>query len=635
VLLCAAILLAPLPLELRFAAGFGLTVLLPGHLVVAGALAGRRLEPLEHWLLAAGCGYVLAMLLMFGVASLARPIFTPDIVLGGAALNGALLLLARWRRTDLRPPLARPGWPLLLVLAVAAPLRLVDLQFSDFQSDEARVALRALALVQGWPDALSAHGKPSGEILLGALYAAELGSLNEAAGRLPFALAGVGAVLASYSLGRAAFGERVALLAALLLAVNGYFVALGRMLQYPSVSFLLDTLVVLCLYRWASEPDRQRGFAMLGSMCALGSALLGFSVLFLLPVGLFAFRHRWGRGQAVNWRDLVVWLGPAAAIALPLTVAVLATGAPDLIDPTSTGDYVEQRVGGTRLYFNLERFQAATSLYTSSLYLLVVWTAGALFLAWRTRHGQMALGGWLALIWLLGPLVAHLFVVRYPLTHWRELFPGLVLLSAGGLLVLYDWIRPRPGRLLAGLVFGGFLAACGQYVYVVWLQPWPEYRLLYPAARHPLDWYGDDARRYSVFLGAAHRHGWKTAGLLVQRGELPLPIATNETTYQSAWYLRTARVCEQRAQSYARGPRTAADPATIEQGAAPPGWQLVSQVRVDDRPTLSLMRRASGPIEVKRYDEADFAPLFDRQLGSAWSPVGQLYQAGLAREAAC
>ena len=68
----------------------------------------------------------------------------------------------------------------------------------------------------------------------------------------------------------------------------------------------------------------------------------------------------------------------------------------------------------------------------------------------------------------------------------------------------------RMALLLAG---GLLLMATSHYVYVVWVQPWPEYQLTYPSQRHPLDWTSYDARDSGLF-GWVHRHGYKVVAHL-------------------------------------------------------------------------------------------------------------------------
>src|SRR5205085_11275925 len=126
------------------------------------------------------------------------------------------------------------------------------------------------------------------EILLTYLFAGSLGQIQEQLTRLPFALAGVGAVLAFYALARKLLGGPAALVAGLLLAVNGYFVAFGRILQYDSLAFFLGIAGLLCCWRFGQAGDGRRdaapiAWAFLGALLLGGAALVALGAVFLVP----------------------------------------------------------------------------------------------------------------------------------------------------------------------------------------------------------------------------------------------------------------------------------------------------------------------------------------------------------------
>jgi len=639
--LAHGLLLAPVPVEVRLVGALILFVGLPGWLFVQAVFSGRRPGPLERLLLALGAGYGLAMVLALLLYALVRPLNQVHLVVGADLLNGGLLLAVLARGAELRLRLGRPGWSLLSVLAIAAPFRLANLGYSEFQGDEAKVVLRSMAVLQGVPDALIAHRKPPGEVLLNALFAGGLDAVTELTGRLPFALAGLAGVLAIYHLGRTLFGPRAGLIAALLLAVNGYFVAFGRILQYQGVELLLETLALLCLFRFARGSGAERGYAIVGALLMAGAGLVALSAVFLLPVAALAlWRRLFGPARAHRW-SLALWLWPLALLVPSALVAYGATGAVagETLGLGTVWSYLGPRLGEDRPYFNFERFLLSVNHYTSGLYLLVVVGLGALLVLADAVGGPVgssrrSLGRGLALIWLIGPLVTHLLLVRIPWAHWREIFPALALLVGAAAVGLYGRLGNRQLRGASVLAGGLFLALSGHYVYTAWLRPWPEYQLLYPLYRHPLDWANVNAPRGGSILGATRHHGWKTVAELIEQGVLPADYASTDRP-EAAWYLKRLRRCNEAASLYIRPPTTARDRRAIEQGETLPGFALHGRVYVDGRPTLALLTREppwGGP---RVYQDAGHGHRFDRELASPWWPVGRLYRPNVNETAEC
>jgi hypothetical protein len=79
--------------------------------------------------------------------------------------------------------------------------RFKHLGYAEFLTDEARVVLRATAVVQGSEDVLFLHRKGPVEILLPAMFYAATGYIDEMTARLPFAIASLLGLLAIFRLG--------------------------------------------------------------------------------------------------------------------------------------------------------------------------------------------------------------------------------------------------------------------------------------------------------------------------------------------------------------------------------------------------------------------------------------------------
>jgi dolichyl-phosphate-mannose--protein O-mannosyl transferase len=78
---------------------------------------------------------------------------------------------------------------------------------------------------------------------------------NEFLLRLPFALAGILAIYFFYKLVRLHFGQKIALYAALLLAANGIFIGLMRIVQYQAFVILFSVLTLYCFSPALQKPE--------------------------------------------------------------------------------------------------------------------------------------------------------------------------------------------------------------------------------------------------------------------------------------------------------------------------------------------------------------------------------------------
>jgi hypothetical protein len=154
----------------------------------------------------------------------------------------------------------------LVLLVTASLVRFVNLGYADFQGDEARAALRAAAVIQGYEDVLMLHKKGPTEILIPTALYTLTGHLTESTARLPFAIANLVALFAAWYLGWRLFHPLAGWLAAMFLALDGYFIGFARIVQYQSVVFLMTILAVLLLYRLVRRPQAMTAYLTLAAM---------------------------------------------------------------------------------------------------------------------------------------------------------------------------------------------------------------------------------------------------------------------------------------------------------------------------------------------------------------------------------
>jgi len=504
-------LLIPSPHPLRYLAVFILLWVLPG-MFWSFLMTGRGTAPAgEEMVIGLGLGVttttLLTMLLHYlpgrlGAVQLLVSADLLSVVFIGFVLRSAGdgppwgvrqgRILGRWNVT-------RAAFAALVLIVVA--LRLVNLGYSEFQGDEGVIMVRAARALEGDDGALFLHQKGPVEILLPMATWRLSGTIDEFWARLPFAYAGILGVLAVAMLGRRLFGARAGWLAGLLMAISGYHVAFGRVVQYQSIVLLATGAALLALWRWA-QGDRDRWLLAAAALLALG-ALAHYDAVLALPAALYLVARRIVHSPALQPRlpspHIRYPLWPILTAAL-LGLALLATFyLPYALNPNfgKTFGYLsgERIGGGGPIYDNLGSSFVLTTVYNSTWYVVAlillvvvasaaVWRGlvrlaplalvavgvlssvlaqGALltFLAltlWcvsvlLARQGTLALR--LAWLWFSAPFLFFHFLIWDPRTHVLNLFPGACLLAAFILAQAWRFVNVRWRQSVARHLFAG------------------------------------------------------------------------------------------------------------------------------------------------------------------------------------
>ena len=412
-------------------------------------------------------------------------------------------------------------WAVIIILLVAAFFRLVHLAYSEFQGDEGIVMVRAARAILGDGEQLFLHQKGPAEVLLPMATWALSGTINEWQARLPFAYAGILGIVSLYLLGRRWFNKRSALIAALLLAINGYFVGFGRIVQYQSIVLATTTLALLALSRWSTDSEAGRHRWLLA-----GAALLAFGMLAHYDAGMavpaaayLVARRLWRQRASAHARTWFWSILGASALALGVLALFYVPFALHPNFAKTLGYLGKARIGtGGPLYNNLLSSLPLATFYNSTYYLaglaaliivasfkpfrrlgilipaacylflilchlpgsvgahdeaaelLAPLWAGPLLAALITaillsrRSSAASRSAWL---WFGVPFLFYYFLVWDPRTHVLNAFPGAVLLAACGLDELLTFLRapttplgdPRPQQSRPHLAVGVLLLA--------------------------------------------------------------------------------------------------------------------------------------------------------------------------------
>jgi hypothetical protein len=261
-------------------------------------------------------------------------------------------------------------------------------------------------------------------------------------------------VALTYQLGRALFGRRVALAAAVMLAVNAYMVQFAQEARTYALAAFAVTLATVLLVRTIERPSRLRwlGYAAAAVLSVYAHLFAGF-VLVAHGFALITVRRPpvWWR-----WVGFVVCL--VAAAAGPLILSNLRFGPDRYFIPATTPmvvrDVLEQLAGGGTT-------PGSGGLSLLALYAAIIVLAAYAAIRAISTEGHDAVWRYVLVFgWALLPLVLSIalspiqpsFLGRYQIV----VLPGLALL--GGLAVTSLRLRPIA---VAGLAFAVLLASRG------------------------------------------------------------------------------------------------------------------------------------------------------------------------------
>jgi 4-amino-4-deoxy-L-arabinose transferase-like glycosyltransferase len=544
------------------------------------------------------------------------------------------------------------GWVwLLAALLIATMLRVVNLGYSEFQGDEAAVMVGAARALEGGEGVVFQHRKGPAELTMVIAVWRLTGTTSEWMVRLPFAWAGVLGVAAVFLSGRRLGSPHAGGIAACLLAVEGFFVGFGRIVQYQSLVFVLGTLGLLCLLAYW-EHGRGILLAVAAALFA-GGVLAHYDAALTLPAGLLLVAARVWRDRKDGWRT---WL--------PLAAAALVGGAllglfyvPLLRGPYAeqTSYYVSGRIG-SGLYNHLPSTFELSAVY-DSVYLLALlalalieqvlvtwgrwgrvglvlslmlvalavtglvwpemWMVGERTWAW-VPYAVLLIGALLAprqsvgtralWLWLSLPALFYLFFVALPLTHIHTAFPAWAILASLGLVDLGRWLATKFKVALHVAVVGGMLvyALCGSYAITMFVDHTPEYRRTFPQFKNPLYWTPYERMPQAGLFGFPYRAGWKAVGHLMDERMLAGTYDSNEEQEITDYYTR------QRVRLGCASPDMFVVAADV-QDEVPVRWDQIEEeyhpvavIVVDNQPKITVYGRgATGKPAVYRAEEYD------------------------------
>ena len=352
--------------------------------------------------------------------------------------------------TESRPKASRNAIILLLLLALAAGLRFYHLGFKSLWGDEiwtaswSRPGLAAIAHTLTRP--------PDMPIIYMLVHlSTRIGGETEFWVRFPSALFGVVAVYYLYKLANLWLENRVAMIAAFLLAISPLLIWYAQDARYYALLSALTVGTVYYFYRALAAPKvsfRYGAIFILFSVLSIYTHL--FSGWYLLALGMFALillARRWReRNQASDsWRDTVFLLlvsgGVILLLSLPvvrLTFSVLHSG----VGPTGEALARFSLRPARPFFFTAEFLQQIINLFSGGN--VLQWILPPLFLAgWVRLYKAKKDAVWLLALLIAVPIVTSLFIDflhNVTVKYFVYLLPFFLLLAAAGLDAAAAWL---------------------------------------------------------------------------------------------------------------------------------------------------------------------------------------------------
>ncbi|MBL7201439.1 MAG: glycosyltransferase family 39 protein [Anaerolineae bacterium] len=588
VLLCDLVILLVPDENLCSIAAFVLLWVLPGW-AWGRALNGR-------WLVGLGLGVAIHVFLALLLS------YLPGAVPFGLSLGLFTLsaLAPAFLSRSSQPALTWPSLPVLVVLLVAATVRVPNLGYSEFQGDEGVVMLRTAAVIEGSEEQFFLHQKGPAEILV-PLATWRLGhTINEFWARLPFAWLSLLSVAAVVDLGKRWFDGTVGWIAGLIVAISGLHVAFARIVQNQSFVVLMGLLGLLVL-----DEYRERGClrdVLLGAVFAALSLWGHYDAVLSFPVAA-ALALRWTPGRPWSLRRAIANRPLLYALAVGVVILALFY-VPFAFHPNlakTVGYLTEDRVRMEgKLHLNFEKIWGVSTVYNATYYYVALLVLVPLSLVTLKKY-RLSLLAWLAFV---VPFGFYLIVVFDPRTHVYTFYASASLLA--GAAVTWLWGRLTRTALRWGIVAvgGGAYLLCAGYIWMLFVDHTPEYVRTYPENKSPLYWTSYDEIFTQGLFGFPYRAGWQAISGLMAEGRIVGVYGSNEEQEITDWYTRQAPRIHCPGPDVYMVAEGVQDPIYIDPEELASDYALAGTVLVDGRARLRWYGRTA--VEPVTVDEADY-----------------------------
>ena len=583
--------------NLRLAGGL-LLLAMPGWILVNLVFGqSNQIRLLARLVLGTALGYVIVSLVVLGLSVFSVGIsvwllvavldaVSLALMAGSAVRNGEVVCLVE------KDP-AGTWIHVAILLGVFSVFRFVGLGFTEFSNgDEIPIFYLVQQLINGAvPSVLLEHLKGPGEVVATLAFVLMENGYNEYLVRFPFALASVVSGLLLYLLGREMFSSRAGFLAALLLALDGFYLSKSRWVEYQSLVVLAGVAAVYCFWRAFSLPRYRIRYLVLGSIFFGFGCLCHYGGIIVLP----ALAILYFSAAKSSWRRELLIVACCAGI-------VLVVSAPFYLSfffSPALGEFRSQYLGdrlgwGGGVYNNLKQLVSFMLFTNSTYYVALMGLALVASLTLLGRKQQKSnpvfcvasvcfVFGWVisvgfqglirvdnidyslvlflpmvgvlvwgknlpfnlrtAWLWFIGGFVVFGFFARRPLDHWYVIVPPWALISGLVLDELVHWAQRQISckwRWLAWVPVAFLVVLLGGYLYLFFLQRVPLYASTFPEHKSVIYWTPLDetpAQSSVLLVGTPAQSGMKVIGHLYRTGALRGSMRTAASQDTQEWYM--------------------------------------------------------------------------------------------------
>jgi uncharacterized membrane protein len=351
---------------------------------------------------------------------------------------------------------------------------------------------------------------------------------SELAIRLPFAIANLAAMACFFVLVRHLFSMQIAIYASLLFAVNGIFIAFGRIVQYQSFVVLGGVAALLSLSLALQHTKWRVPGLYLSFLLVTASLLAHFDAAFFLPPMAVLLLHGWRqlRGQP-GFARLAWHFMAAAALSAFLILAFYVPYALNLGD-YHTNHWKNRFAGESTNILQLFQFYNPGPMLWIGLCLVIV----GLLRIRNTLRWQVVLA------WLVPPLIFMSLIFKDSRTHAYTYILPMLIVAGVGIETLIGWLArllgERTSRAAIAAVLAGFLVF--SYIsYALYVDHTPEYPW-YPKRVLGMQFEGG---RLTGTFGFPYLRAWREIGEWFEglpQDEQPV-VVTNEKFQFVTFYL--------------------------------------------------------------------------------------------------